>query len=247
MVTKEILDKYYAETFDFERFRRNDPCGVVYELCQHTDNQLDIEIGALLVAMISWGSRKVIIPTAIHMIRDVMHWHPASFIRMGCYETAYEHAPRECVYRTLNVSAFRAVCRNLRTALEGYETMEQALAGKTSKEAIESICTWLQPAKAGTMGKSPCKRICMFLRWMVRREAPDFGIWKNRPLADLYAVLDTHVLQLTRGLITPSSSPSWRTVEELTSVFKQWDAIDPLHYDIALMTMADHPVSPSDC
>ena len=68
IITKEILDRYYNETFNIERFKQVDPCGVVYQLIDHTDNQLDIELGALLVAMITWGNRKVIYPTALNMI-----------------------------------------------------------------------------------------------------------------------------------------------------------------------------------
>ena len=77
VVTKQILDKVYKENFDKDRFLTVDPCGVVYKLMEYTDNQLDIELGALFVAMITWGSRKVICPTALRMLRDEME--PGSF------------------------------------------------------------------------------------------------------------------------------------------------------------------------
>lgn len=51
-ITKENLDAIYAQTFDIEKFKAIDPCGLVYELLAHTDDQLDIELGALFVAMI---------------------------------------------------------------------------------------------------------------------------------------------------------------------------------------------------
>ncbi len=238
LVTKEVLDAYYAEEFNIERFKQNDPCGTVYQLMEHTDNQLDIELGALLVAMISWGSRKVICPTALHMLRDEMKWHPAEFIMSGRFEESYADAKNGCVYRTLNVATFKAVCRKLREALKGFNTMEEALEGKTTKEAVREICTWLQDAKIGTMDKSACKRVCMFVRWMTRHASPDLNIWKSRPQNDLYAVMDTHVLQLTQSLLK-NKRPTWKACEELTNIFKSWDAEDPLKYDIALMTMAD--------
>lgn len=239
IITKEILDHYYNETFDLQRFIANDPCGSVYQLMEHTGRQLDIEIGALLVAMISWGSRKVICPTAIHMLRDEMHWHPAKFIINEEYEHAYANAKNGCVYRTLNVDTFRRVCRNLRSALAGHDTMEEVFTNMPTKDVIATICQWLAPAKVGTMDKSACKRICMFVRWMTRATAPDLNIWRERKQSDLYAVMDTHVLQLTASLLQ-GKRPTWRTCEELTSIFKSWDADDPLKYDIALMTMADH-------
>lgn len=242
---KAILDKAYS-SFDPESFKRVDPCGTVYQLTEHTDNQLDIELGALLVAMISWGSRKVIVPTAIHMLRDEMEWHPADFIMGGGYESSYQSAKNNCVYRTLNVPTFKAVCRNLKEALDGYDTMEQRLSGLTVKEAIAEICRWLAPAKVGSMDKSACKRVCMFVRWMVRKESPDFGLWKSRSQTDLYAVMDVHVCRQTQCMLK-NRRPTWKACEELTSIFRSWDADDPLKYDIALMTLADNPVTENNC
>lgn len=241
MLSKQLLDKYYAERFDIERFKQVDPCGVVYQLKEHTQNQLDIELGALFVAMITWGTRKVIYPTALRMIKDEMQWHPAQFIRMGAYELSYTSAKNECVYRTLNVPTFKAVCRNIRAAIEGYDTLEQIFEGKTTKQIIEMISVWLSPAKVGSMDKSACKRICMYIRWMTRQASPDLGIWKHRSQSDLYAVMDTHVLQLTQEILT-NKRPTWKACEELTNIFKSWDAEDPLKYDIALMTLADKPL-----
>ena len=241
MITKELLDKYYSQTFDTERFKANDPCGAVYQLMEHTDRQLDIEIGALLVAMISWGSRKVICPTAVRMLRDEMQWHPADFILSGKYEDCYKTAKNDCVYRTLNVPTFKQVCRSIHEALRGHETMEELFEGLPTRDVVERLCQWLAPARVGTMDKSACKRVCMFVRWMTRNSEPDLGIWKSRPQHDLYAVMDTHVLQLTQSILR-NKRPTWKACEELTEIFKSWDADDPLKYDIALMTMADHPV-----
>ena len=241
MITKELLDKYYSQTFDTERFKANDPCGAVYQLMEHTDRQLDIEIGALLVAMISWGSRKVICPTAVRMLRDEMSWHPADFILSGKYEDSYKNAKNDCVYRTLNVPTFKQVCRSIHNALRGHETMEELFEGLPTRDVVERLCQWLAPARVGTMDKSACKRVCMFVRWMTRNSEPDLGIWKSRPQHDLYAVMDTHVLQLTQSILR-NKRPTWKACEELTEIFKSWDADDPLKYDIALMTMADHPV-----
>lgn len=236
-ITKELLDQLYGQ-FDIERFKAVDPCGAVYKLMEHTDDQLDIEIGALLTAMISWGSRKVIVPTALHMLGDEMQWHPAQFVLDGQYAWSYQNAKNECVYRTLNVPTFKSVCKNLQTQLQGYDTMETRLSHLSAKDAIGEICRWLEPAKVGTMDKSACKRVCMFLRWMVRHESPDLNLWTTRSQSDLYAIMDTHVCQLTQSLI-PGLKPSWKTCEKLTSVFRSWNLEDPLRYDIALMQLAD--------
>lgn len=238
-ITRQLLDRLYGQ-FDANAFKQVDPCGAVYQLADHTDSQADIEVGALLTAMISWGSRKVIVPTALHMLRDEMQWHPHRFIMEEEYEQSYLDAKNQCVYRTLNVPTFRTVCRSLRSNMEGYPTMEARLDGLSAKEAISEMCRWLEPAKVGTMDKSACKRVCMFLRWMVRRSAPDFGLWTTRTQDDLYAVMDTHVCALTKDIMT-HKRPTWQACEELTSIFRTWNPDDPLRYDVALMVLADHP------
>jgi len=237
-ITKENLDNLYSEGFDIDRFKAVDPCGVVYKLMEHTDRQLDIELGALFTALITWGSRKVIWPTALNMMEKEMKWHPADFIINEEYENCYVDAKNGCVYRTLNVSTFKNVCRKVRKAVNGYSTIEEMIKGKSAFEAIRVLCDMLSDAKAGTLGKSPCKRVCMYLRWMTRHASPDLNIWKSRSQADLYAVMDVHVCQLTNTILK-NKRPTWKACEELTSIFKSWDANDPLKYDIALMTLAD--------
>lgn len=236
-ITKTLLDELYTH-FDITRFKAVDPCGAVYQLMEHTDSQLDIEIGALLTAMISWGSRKVIVPTALHMLRDEMGWHPAKFVMEGGYGDSYKEAKNLCVYRTLNVPTFKHICSNLQTELQGYNSMEERLSDLSTKDAIGEICRWLEPAKIGTMDKSACKRVCMFMRWMVRHESPDLHLWKSRSQSSLYAVMDVHVCQLTESLLG-GKKPSWKTCEMLTDIFRSWNQDDPLRYDIALMQLAD--------
>ncbi len=238
VVTKQILDKVYKENFDKDRFLSVDPCGVVYKLMEHTDNQLDIELGALFVAMITWGSRKVICPTALRMLRDEMRWRPAHFIMSRQYLSSYTDAKNGCVYRTLNVDAFKDVCENIYHAIQGYGTLEALFDKKSSEQVIQAICEWLRPAKVGSLNKSACKRVCMYLRWMTRDKSPDIGLWKSRSKKDLYAIMDVHVIRQTKGLIS-NSRPTWKACVELTTLFKEWDAEDPLKYDVALMTLAD--------
>lgn len=238
-ITKDILDKTYLEVFRKEDFLAIDPCGIVYELMEHTDSQLDIELGALFVAMITWGNRKAIRTAARHMLQAEMGWRPGTFVMDGLFEQSYANAKNRCVYRTLNSDAFKLVCRNVREALRGHRTMEEALANLTTEECIAEICKWLAPARLGTAGKSACKRICMFLRWMVRKETPDIGLWKDRSQATLYAVMDVHVCRLTAPLLTTRQA-NWKACAELTDIFRSWCPSDPLRYDVALMTMADN-------
>jgi len=241
-INKETLDYYYNNVFKLEEFKKVDPCGTVYNLLEHTSEQLDIELGALFVAMISWGNRKVICPTALNMLSNEMLWKPSRFILERQYLNSYKNAKNNCVYRTLNTDTFKTICDNIFKVLSNFKpetpTLEKIFYGKTTKEIINIICTWLSPAKVGTMDKSACKRICMYVRWMTRRNYPDFGIWKTRKQNDLYAIMDVHVSRLTKDLLK-NKRPSWKSCVELTNIFKSWDNDDPLKYDIALMTLSD--------
>lgn len=244
-ITKEILEKAHKEHFSKEAFLSVDPCGLVYELKEHTDRQLDIELGALFVAMITWGNRKAIKQAARKMLGEEMKWKPADFILSGKYRNSYMDAKNGCVYRTLNREKFILVCDNIRKELElaqsggNIPTLEMLFEGKSIDEIIATLCRWLSPARLGTPGTSACKRICMYLRWMVRQEEPDLGLWKSMDQRELYAVMDVHVCKLTASILSRRQA-DWKACLELTGIFRKWSEQDPLRYDLALMTVADH-------
>ena len=246
IITRELLEEVLTKHFDRERFLETDPCGLVYELKRYTQRQLDIELGALFVAMITWGNRKAIKQAARRMLEEEMLWHPASFIMEGRYMQSYANAKNGCVYRTLNRDNFILVCKNIHEALLALEsesieelTLERLFAGKEIEDIIATLCQWLSPARLGKPGVSACKRICMYLRWMVRKESPDLGLWKQMDQGRLYAVMDVHVCRFTASILSRKQA-DWKTCLELTAIFRHWCSHDPLKYDLALMTAADH-------
>ncbi len=82
---------------------------------------------------------------------------------------------------------------------------------------------------------SAMKRMCMFLRWMVRKGVVDFGIWDFMPTSDLLIPLDTHVARLSRemGLLTRNAN-DFKSVLEITENLRKFDPVDPIKYDFAL-------------
>lgn len=81
----------------------------------------------------------------------------------------------------------------------------------------------------------PCKRLHLFLRWMVRREPPDFGLWTGIPPAALLIPVDTHIENMARSLgLTRRRSRSWKMAEEITSGLRLLDRADPVKYDFSL-------------
>jgi uncharacterized protein (TIGR02757 family) len=82
---------------------------------------------------------------------------------------------------------------------------------------------------------SACKRLNLFLRWMVRRDAVDLGVWTRVSPARLVVPLDTHVIRLGRCLrLTRYSSPGWRMAQEITTSLRALDPIDPVRFDFAI-------------
>ena len=82
---------------------------------------------------------------------------------------------------------------------------------------------------------SACKRLNLFLRWMVRADAHDLGVWTRVPSAKLIVPLDTHVIRVGRGLrLTRYASPGWPMAREITASLRRLDPDDPVKYDFAL-------------
>jgi uncharacterized protein (TIGR02757 family) len=82
---------------------------------------------------------------------------------------------------------------------------------------------------------SACKRMNLFLRWMVRKDELDFGLWKEIPASKLVIPVDTHVARISRKLkLTKRKNADWKMAEEITSNLKKFDPEDPIKYDFAI-------------
>lgn len=82
---------------------------------------------------------------------------------------------------------------------------------------------------------SGCKRLNLYLRWMVRHDAIDFGIWRRVSPARLIVPLDTHVIRVGRCLgLTRHRSPGWRMAADITASLRALDADDPVKYDFSM-------------
>ena len=80
-----------------------------------------------------------------------------------------------------------------------------------------------------------CKRLHLFLRWMVRREPPDFGLWTAIPPSALLIPVDTHIENMARSIgLTQRRSRNWKMAEEITAGLRELDPHDPAKYDFAL-------------
>ena len=210
----------------------------------------DREITGFWTATLAWGQRKTIIQNARRLI-DLMDGAPYDFILHHTEEDRarfldFKHRTFQATdtlwfleflqqfYRQNN-SLEHAFSRHLGS---GAATVEQALAGfhrdffdhpYAPERTRKHVAT---PERGST-----CKRLNMFLRWMVRRDSAgvDFGVWTNISPAQLLMPLDVHVDRVARrmGLLRRKQT-DWQAVLELTGNLRAFDPEDPVKYDFAL-------------
>lgn len=236
--TKDILNQQW-EQFDTQSFLKNDPLQVVKSMIEKKPNSIgDIEICAILTATIAWGQREQIIKTA-NLIMDYCNWQPLEFIKYGDF---YDIPDEQNIYRTLKGKAFKEMCHKMRLFYNKYDSIQNAIIQKKASvgDLIDLLSNWGESARLGSPSRnSACKRINMLLRWMVRKDDIDLGLWQTDLItpATLYAILDTHVAQqATRMGLISYPKESWKAVLELTDVYRSWDSKDPIKYDFVLMT-----------
>lgn len=235
-----------VEEFNQKEFIANDPISLPHQFSKLQD----IEIIGFWVAMLAWGKRSMIINSGKKLI-ELMDGAPHDFI-LNHEEKDRERflnfkhrtfQPLDGLYFLEFLQHFYKQHNSLETAFSQHmqeedEDIENALIGfhnlffslpdapKRTRKHIAS------PAK-----KSTCKRLCMFLRWMVRQDdkGVDFGLWKDIKPSQLLMPLDVHVDRIGRryGLITRKQN-DWKTVLELTHNLKKIDPLDPVKFDFAL-------------
>jgi uncharacterized protein (TIGR02757 family) len=120
------------------------------------------------------------------------------------------------------------------TAIDSFSTRAMALDVKAAYGRVPrkpGVAYFFPRSSAG----SACKRMNLFLRWMVRQDALDLGVWTSVSPARLVVPLDTHVIRVGRCLgLTRYTSPGWRMASDITTSLRRLDPDDPVKYDYAL-------------
>ncbi|MCW3083897.1 MAG: hypothetical protein JWP12_1263 [Bacteroidetes bacterium] len=212
----------------------------------------DIEIAGFLAATIAWGQRVTIINNANKMMR-LMDNSPHEFILSAGKKEISRFD--DFVHRTFNgvdATFFMASLKNIYKKHGGLEQAFSPAASGTKNEVLLHSITHFReiffsiphPARTGKHVSNPsenssAKRLCMYLRWMVRsdKRGVDFGIWKNKNLdaSHLMCPLDVHSGNVARKLgLLKRTQNDWKAVEELSANLRKLDATDPVKYDFAL-------------
>jgi uncharacterized protein (TIGR02757 family) len=132
------------------------------------------------------------------------------------------------------LEGYEAAAEDVEGALDSFSTRALALdlrAAYGRVPARPGVCYFFPRPSAG----SGCKRLNLFLRWMVRHDKLDLGVWSRVPASKLIIPLDTHVIRVGRCLrLTRYASPGWRMARDITASLRQLDPADPVKYDFAL-------------
>lgn len=243
MVVKDFLDEL-NERYNCAAFIEDDPISVPH---RYTRRQ-DVEISAFLASTIAWGQRKTIVRNAHRMV-DWMDDAPFQFVSNAT--EADLKALDGFVHRTFNDFDFRYFILSLQNIYKNYGGLSGVFEGgyAQSKDIRVVLSEFYkvffelasQPRTRRHISSidkgAACKRLNMFLKWMVRRDGRgvDLGIWREIPPSALYLPLDVHSGNTGRelGLLTRKQS-DWRAVEEITESLRKFDAEDPVKYDFAL-------------
>lgn len=234
--TKELL-RQWAGTYNVKSFIQDDPVQFPHRYsCKQ-----DIEISAFITSWISYGRRELILRKADWLHRQ-MGESPHKWILSGGYHALLTDTPpdkRDTFYRFYTFSDLRELCARLKTIYTEYDSMEEALAANLQPNPVVK----LQELFAGVngipvmTGTSACKRLAMFLRWMVRTDGHvDFGIWRTAVTPhQLIIPLDTHVHQISLQLgLTSQKAATLKTALEITEALASVFPGDPCLGDFAL-------------
>ncbi len=217
----------------------------------------DREIAAFCAGALAFG-RVASVLNSIERLLSAIGPRPATFVRS--FDPAAAPAPmRSMVHRWIRGEDLIALLWILRQMLERSGSIEQFFLeglGPSDEDvgaALDSFSSRAlaldmkraygrQPKRPGVCyffprpsAGSACKRLNLFLRWMVRSDEVDLGVWHRVPASKLIVPLDTHVIRLGRCLgLTRYTSPGWRMAADITASLRALNPDDPVRFDFSL-------------
>ena len=249
---KTALDRLYS-SFDHPESAL-DPVQIV----RRYPDVADREVVAFVAAGLAFG-RVASVMASVQAVCAVMGPRPAAFVRS--FVPARDAAPLlPIVHRWIRGRDIAALLWILRTVVERHGSIENAIAAGLDDDdadvgpAIEHLAAEVReidlspvygrpvPARPGVYyffarpsTGGACKRLNLFLRWMVRQDGVDPGGWTRVPASKLIVPLDTHTLRVGQCLrLTRRASPNWAMAADITAGLRAIDLNDPVRYDFSL-------------
>ena len=259
-VLKKNLDNLYS-TFDI-KYITPDPLEFVHRFKGSAEVR-DMEIAGLISSSLAYG-RVAQIKKSIEEVLSIMGGEPYEYtvnfdprkgkrdfksfkhrFNTGADLAALIYYGRQMIEESGTIGRFfeegySPSDRNIRPALESF--VERVLAldsravyGRRSLPASAGVRYFFPNPKKG----SSCKRLNLYLRWMVRRstalDGVDMGLWRGVDPEKLIIPLDTHIARISRNIgLTSRTSADWKMAVEITESLKRFDPRDPIKYDFSL-------------
>ena len=240
MISKSEIDKL-AETYETIDFIKDDPVRVPNRFT----GKKDIEIAGFIASLVAYGRREVFLKK-LDTLFQIAQNEPLNFILsfepkiLGDFN--YRFGKPE------DFAQIFTILRDLYCEHDGLEDLfkygyENPIEGnmfipvtdyfysKATDNTSQGFKFMIPDARKG----SAMKRMCMYLRWMVRKGPVDFGLWNFMKPSELFIPLDTHVARLSRemGLLTRNAN-DFKSVLEITENLRKFDPEDPVKYDFAM-------------
>ena len=236
--TRRLLVRL-ADKYETSAFLEGDPSVFMHRV----KGDANREATAFVASALSFGSRPQFLRRVDELLdladNDMDRW-----IRTGAFARDFAADDSRCFYRFFTRATMNRFFEAYRRLMDGFGT----LGGYVRKEsdgdaykAVGAICRWFSDHDGGGVipkdATSACKRVCMFLRWMVRKDSPvDFGLWAD--IIDrrtLIIPLDTHVVQEAVALgLLKSPCASMCAARRLTAALEEAFPDDPCRGDFAL-------------
>lgn len=242
--TKNLLRKY-ADQYETEDFIKTDPVQFPRKYYQRyllapeaSSQKANVEISAFITSWLCFGNRKLIIQAA-RRADELMEGSPINYILGTLKDKAEPNdwlelaASRKTFYRMFTESNFGYLCMRLNKLYREHKSMEELITGDDYIGPLLDYFSGLKgiPVSDTTSG---CKRISLFLRWMIRKGPVDMGIWNKDPKR-LLVPLDTHVHDMALELgLTEKTRTSLTVAREITDRLQEVFPSDPAKGDFAL-------------
>jgi uncharacterized protein (TIGR02757 family) len=248
---KPTLDRLYAE-FNYPD-SATDPIQIVRRFARPDDR----EVVGFVAASLAFG-RVMSVLQSIERVLAIMGPRPAAYVRaFDPLRARASFAPvvhrwtrgpdlvalvwllKQMIDRSGSIEGFLAESydrdsADIEAALDSFSSRALAFDVRPAYGRMPKrpgVCYFFPRPSAG----SGCKRLNLFLRWMVRHDALDLGVWTRIPPSKLIVPLDTHVIRVGRCLrLTQYTSPGWRMARDITASLRRLDPEDPVKYDFAL-------------
>ena len=239
MIEQSVREKLlpYAQEYERAEFINGDPSWFMHQVSGDANR----ETMAFLAQSISYGSRAQFLPKIQWMLEksggEPLHW-----VLEGVFENDIQDSGA-CFYRLYTRHEMLLFLRAYRRLLGDFGSLHSYVGANAgdAREAVKALCGWFATHDGGAVipkdDSSACKRVCMFLRWMVRSGSPvDLGLWKDIiDRRSLIMPLDTHVLQEAMALgLCRSKCASMGAALKLTATMAEIFPDDPLKGDFAL-------------